>query len=160
MAEERRAMNDESHHVWLAMFDIDHFKRINDNYGHVYGDEVILLLAQMMRKSFRQSDVLFRFGGEEFVVLLNSLDEPTACAALERFRERVASHHFPQVGRVTVSIGFAHIGESDYPEIVLDRADKALYYAKQNGRNCTYGYESLASRGMLAPTTSGSIDLF
>jgi diguanylate cyclase (GGDEF)-like protein len=160
LPDERRAVNDESRQVWLAMFDIDHFKRINDNYGHVYGDEVILLLAQMMRKSFRQSDVLFRFGGEEFVVLLNSVDEPTARAALERFRERVANHDFPQVGRVTVSIGFAHIGEADYPELVLDRADKALYYAKQNGRNCTYGYEALASQGMLAPTSSGSIDLF
>ena len=146
--------------VWLAILDIDHFKRINDNFGHVYGDEVILLLAQMMRSSFRQTDVLFRFGGEEFVVLLGSLDEATARAALQRFRERVASHVFPQVGHVTVSIGYANIGESDYPEIVLDRADKALYFAKQNGRNCLHGYEALAATGALAPTSAGSIDLF
>jgi diguanylate cyclase (GGDEF)-like protein len=146
--------------VWLAILDIDHFKRINDNFGHVYGDEVILLLAQMMRSSFRQTDVLFRFGGEEFVVLLGSLDEATACAALQRFRERVASHLFPQVGHVTVSIGYANIGENDYPEIVLDRADKALYFAKQNGRNCLHGYEALAASGALAPTSAGSIDLF
>lgn len=148
--------------VWLAIFDIDHFKRINDTYGHVYGDEVILLLAQHMRACFRQGDVLFRFGGEEFVVLLAENEEAETRTALERFRQRIASHLFPQVGHVTVSIGYARVGASDYPEMVVDRADKALYFAKQHGRNGTHGYEELVKLGELASeaVSTGSIDLF
>lgn len=147
--------------VWLAILDIDHFKRINDSYGHIYGDEVILLLAQQMRASFRHDDVLFRFGGEEFVVLLSASDESTVHAVLERFRGRVAEQVFPQVEHVTVSIGYARIGDNDYPVTVLDRADKALYFAKKNGRDRIHGYESLAAQGLLAQAMApGSIDLF
>jgi len=147
--------------VWLAIFDIDHFKRINDSYGHIYGDEVILLLAQQMRASFRQNDVLFRFGGEEFVILFGATDEATVHAVLERFRLHIAEHVFPQVGHITVSIGYARVGTHDYPATVLDRADKALYFAKENGRNSTYGYESLSKRGVLGHAlAAGTIDLF
>lgn len=147
--------------VWLAILDIDHFKRINDNYGHVYGDEVILLLAQQMRACFRRSDVLFRFGGEEFVILFGATDQVTVHAVLERFRQRIAEHVFPQVGSVTVSIGYAGVGRHDYPANALDRADKALYFAKQHGRNGTYGYENLSARGLLGrEMAAGSIDLF
>ncbi|MBP1473095.1 GGDEF domain-containing protein [Frateuria sp. MAH-13] len=159
---ERRAGHAGPDNVWLAIFDIDHFKRINDTYGHIYGDEVILLLAQQMRASFRQADVLFRFGGEEFVVLLAGHDEAEARGALERFRQRVASYLFPQVGHVTVSVGYALAAMGDYPETVIDRADKALYFAKEHGRNRTHGYEELVRRGALAaePVSTGSIDLF
>ncbi|KRE85829.1 diguanylate cyclase [Rhodanobacter sp. Soil772] len=147
--------------VWLAILDIDHFKRINDNYGHIYGDEVILLLAQQMRACFRRSDVLFRFGGEEFVILFGATEQATVHTVLERFRQRIAGHVFPQVGSVTVSIGYAGVGDHDYPASVLDRADKALYFAKQHGRNGTYGYESLSARGLLGrEMAAGSIDLF
>ncbi|SEN07685.1 diguanylate cyclase (GGDEF) domain-containing protein [Luteibacter sp. UNCMF331Sha3.1] len=147
--------------LFLAILDIDHFKRINDTYGHVYGDEVILMLAQQMRACFRQSDVLFRFGGEEFVVLLAAQDEAEVHDVLDRFRGFVGEHAYPQVGHVTVSVGYARITESDYPEIVLDRADKALYFAKQHGRDSVHGYEALAARGELAaPVALGSIDLF
>ncbi|MDF3983119.1 GGDEF domain-containing protein [Luteibacter sp. PPL201] len=157
---ERRQFPGDGPHVYLAILDIDHFKRINDTYGHVYGDEVILMLAQQMRTNFRQGDVLFRFGGEEFVMLLAAQDERTAHSALDRFRRYVDGHAYPQVGHVTVSIGYARITENDYSEIVLDRADKALYYAKQNGRNSVHGYENLSSTGELAPVALGSIDLF
>jgi len=147
--------------VWLAILDIDHFKHINDTYGHIYGDEVILLLAQQMRASFRRSDVLFRFGGEEFVILFATTDESTVKAVLERFRQTVAEYAFPQVGRVTVSIGYAHVGSHDYPASVLDRADKALYFAKNHGRNSTHGYENLNAAGALGQAVAvGSIDLF
>ncbi|UPG87525.1 GGDEF domain-containing protein [Luteibacter aegosomatis] len=158
--EERRQVSGDGPQVYLAILDIDHFKRINDTYGHVYGDEVILMLAQQMRTNFRQGDVLFRFGGEEFVMLLAAQDEQTAHGALDRFRRYVAEHAYPQVGHVTVSIGYARITENDYSEIVLDRADKALYYAKQNGRNSVHGYENLSRTGELAPVALGSIDLF
>ncbi|HET6805153.1 MAG TPA: GGDEF domain-containing protein [Frateuria sp.] len=160
-ADERRASHAAPVGVWLAIFDIDHFKRINDTYGHIYGDEVILLLAQQMRASFRLADVLFRFGGEEFVILLAGQDEVQARSALERFRERVAGYLFPQVGHVTVSVGYALAAMGDYPETVIDRADKALYYAKAHGRNRTHGYEELAGRGeLVAEPSTGSIDLF
>jgi diguanylate cyclase (GGDEF)-like protein len=152
---------DDVSQIFLAILDIDHFKRINDTWGHVYGDEVILMLAQQMRASFRHGDVLFRFGGEEFVMLIAARDEEAAQTVLDRFRRFVAGHAYPQVGHVTVSIGYARITENDYPEIVLDRADKALYFAKQNGRNSVHGYESLTARGELAsPVALGSIDLF
>ncbi|HEX7110886.1 MAG TPA: GGDEF domain-containing protein [Mizugakiibacter sp.] len=147
--------------VWLAIFDIDHFKRINDTFGHVYGDEVILLLSQRMKACFRRTDLLFRFGGEEFVVLLEPAPEAMARRALERFRERIAAQPFPQVGPVTVSLGYARMAPGDYPMLVLDRADKALYYAKQHGRNRTCGYEALVAAGELdAPHLAGSVDLF
>jgi diguanylate cyclase (GGDEF)-like protein len=159
--EDKRRPAEEPSQLYLAILDIDHFKRINDTYGHVYGDEVILMLAQHMRASFRQSDVLFRFGGEEFVILLAAQDETAAHLVLDRFRQFVTDHAFPQVGHVSVSIGYARITENDYPEIVLDRADKALYFAKQNGRDSVHGYESLTRRGELAtPVSLGSIDLF
>jgi diguanylate cyclase (GGDEF)-like protein len=158
---EQRGMPAGSSQVWLAILDIDHFKRINDNYGHIYGDEVILLLAQQMRACFRRSDVLFRFGGEEFVILFGATEQATVHTVLERFRQRVAEHVFPQVGSVTVSIGYAGVGCHDYPANVLDRADKALYFAKQHGRNATYGYENLSARGLLGrEMAAGSIDLF
>lgn len=148
--------------IFLAILDIDHFKRVNDTFGHVYGDEVILMLAQQMRASFRQSDVLFRFGGEEFVMLIAAQDAEATEYALERFRQRVEAYRFPQVGHVTVSIGYARITENDYPEIVIDRADKALYYAKQNGRNQVHGYEALTVTGALdnPAVALGTIDLF
>ena len=157
----REPAGSEPSQVWLAILDIDHFKRINDTYGHIYGDEVILLLAQQMRACFRRSDVLFRFGGEEFVILFGATGQPVVHAVLERFRQRIAGHVFPQVGSVTVSIGYAGVGRHDYPASALDRADKALYYAKQHGRNDTYGYECLSARGLLGRAlAAGSIDLF
>jgi len=146
---------------WLAILDIDHFKRINDTWGHLYGDEVILVIAQQMRASFRQGDALFRFGGEEFLVLLEAADEPSAGVALERFRTRVQNHVFPQIGQVTVSVGYAAVGEHDYPATVLDRADKALYFAKNHGRNRVFNYETLRAQGSLEDGIApGSVDLF
>jgi diguanylate cyclase (GGDEF)-like protein len=146
---------------WLAMLDIDHFKRINDTWGHLYGDEVILVIAQQMRASFRQGDGLFRFGGEEFLVLLQADDQACAGIALERFRARVQAHVFPQIGQVTVSVGYASVGAHDYPATVIDRADKALYFAKNHGRNQVFNYEDLRARGALDESkAAGSVDLF
>ena len=159
--EQRAAPHGEPPQVWLAIVDIDHFKRINDNYGHVYGDEVILLLAQQMRACFRRGDVLFRFGGEEFVALFSATDEATVQTVLERFRAHVAGFAFPQVGHVSISIGYSRIGAHDYPAVALDRADQALYFVKQHGRNGVRGYEELGAEGEFGRNlASGSIDLF
>jgi diguanylate cyclase (GGDEF)-like protein len=120
---------------WIAILDIDHFKRVNDNFGHLYGDEVLLIFSQIMGRKFRYNDFLFRFGGEEFVVVLNLATQETALTTFNRFREAVAEYHFPTVGKVTVSIGVTHIDNSAMPSMLLDRADKSLYYAKEHGRN-------------------------
>ncbi|MEQ8660656.1 MAG: GGDEF domain-containing protein [Gammaproteobacteria bacterium] len=120
--------------LWLAVLDLDHFKRVNDSHGHLIGDEVLLHTARLMESVFRFTDALFRFGGEEFVVLMLS-DENGAQVALERFRARVASHAFPRVGAVTVSTGYTRVDPGMLPPVAIDIADQALYEAKRSGRN-------------------------
>ena len=133
---------------WLAVIDIDHFKRVNDVFGHLYGDEVLILVANVLRASFRSQDRVFRFGGEEFVVLLRSATLADAQMVFERFRENVAQYAFPQVGQVTVSVGFASIAQ-ETPVVILGRADQALYYAKDHGRNQVCYYDALLDQGLL-----------
>ena len=105
----------------LAILDIDYFKRINDSLGHLYGDEVLLLLADLMRESFRFNDLLFRYGGEEFVMVLPDTDLASAMQVLDRFRARIASYGFPQINQVTVSIGVACIEPGQLPVTLIDR---------------------------------------
>lgn len=146
---------------WLAVADIDYFKRINDRFGHLYGDEVLLLLARIMKKVFRLSDKLFRFGGEEFVILLEPAAFEDATATFERFRKAVEEYDFPQVGRVTASLGFTRIRSQDVPSTVVGQADEALYYAKRHGRNQVCSYEALVAQGHLKPHEQTSdIELF
>ena len=146
----------------LAALDIDHFKHVNDAFGHIYGDEVLLLFANLMKKTFRDNDLLFRFGGEEFVVLLASTDITYSHIALERFRAAVEEYNFPQVGKITVSIGVALISTDEMPRTTIDRADQALYFAKQNGRNQIHAYENLVEQGLIKEKTiqTGDIELF
>ena len=146
---ERRSSSSDDY--WLAVIDIDFFKRINDQFGHLYGDEVLILMANLMRKSFRQQDKLYRFGGEEFVVLMRHLDFENVTRSLERFRITVADYPFPQIGRVTISIGFAPIRHSQLASVSLGNADEALYYAKEHGRNQVQCYTTLIESGQLAP---------
>ncbi|GAB4214810.1 MAG: hypothetical protein Fur007_11710 [Rhodoferax sp.] len=145
---ERRSESDASG-FWLAVIDIDHFKHVNDDFGHLIGDEVLLLLARLMRASFRFQDQLYRFGGEEFVVLLRCKGHDDAQAALQRFRQAVQAHDFPQVGHITLSIGFAPLRENDTPSGAFDRADKAVYHAKSHGRNQVCSYTELVQAGEL-----------
>ncbi len=120
---------------WIAILDVDHFKRVNERFGHLYGDEVLTLLANLMRETFRHRDKLFRFGGQEFVVVLRPAEATDVERVLERFRARVAAHAFPQVGQVTISIGFAPIDGAATLENVLEHASLALRAAKDGGRN-------------------------
>lgn len=145
--ERRRPLDKEN---WLVIIDIDHFKRINDQFGHLYGDEVLVLIAKLMRRVFRQNDQLFRFGGEEFVVLLRQVSYEAARNALERFRQKVSDHVFPQVGQITASAGFARISPQDLPNCILGHADEALYFAKDHGRNQVHCYETLIESGELS----------
>lgn len=134
---------------WLAVVDVDHFKSVNDRFGHLYGDEVLILIANLLQSSFRSQDRVFRFGGEEFVVLLRSTSLENAQKIIDRFRTNVETHDFPQVGRVTVSVGFVSITAYESPVITLGRADQALYYAKSHGRNQACHYDQLVSGGLL-----------
>lgn len=146
---------------WLAVVDVDRFKRINDEFGHLYGDEVLLLLAQMMRAQFRPIDRVYRFGGEEFVVVLARTPAEAARTPLERLRGSVESRSFSRVGRVTVSIGYTRIGPLDDAAGAFGRADAALYHAKQHGRNQVHAWEDLVTAGHLAPkSSSAELELF
>ena len=146
---------------WLAVLDVDHFKRINDSYGHVYGDEILLLLSQKMKGYFRPQDLLFRVGGEEFVIVLAPVSAARAHDLMEGFRALISEMRFPNVREVTLSIGYAGIQPGDYPRRIFDLADKALYFAKQNGRNQVWRYDTLVERKLLAEEDlSGSIELF
>lgn len=150
-----------SEQSWLALIDIDHFKSINDSYGHLFGDEVLLLVSQLMKRCFRGADSLFRFGGEEFVVTLECTDEAGARIAFERLRAAIAEHAFPQVNRVTVSVGYTQIQAQDVPALCVERADAALYYAKEHGRNNVQNCEDLISNGLISVKVErGEIEFF
>jgi diguanylate cyclase (GGDEF)-like protein len=156
---ERRAPDPGMRH-WLAVVDIDHFKRVNDQHGHLIGDEVLLLVAQLMRSNFRHGDRIYRFGGEEFVVLLRCPTADTARTAYERLRQRIETHDFPQIGTLTVSIGFTGIGADDTPGAAFERADQAVYHAKQTGRNRTVADTELAPREVVDAAPRGELEFF
>ena len=139
---------------WLAVVDVDHFKHVNDRFGHLYGDEVLILIANLLLSSFRAQDRVFRFGGEEFVVLLRSTTLENARKIIDRFRSNVEAHVFPQVGTVTVSVGFVAINAYEAPVAILGRADQALYYAKTSGRNRACYYDELVQEGLLQLVSS------
>lgn len=146
---------------WLGMIDIDHFKAVNDTYGHLIGDEVLLLLSRLMRGSFRFHDRLYRFGGEEFVVLMRCDNQAAALSALERLRQNTLAYSFPQVGHITVSIGFSELKSGDSPSAAIERADKAVYYAKTHGRNQVQSHADLVARGELQLIEKiGDVELF
>jgi diguanylate cyclase (GGDEF)-like protein len=146
---------------WLGIIDIDHFKRVNDSHGHLMGDEVLLLLSRLMRNSFRFHDRLYRFGGEEFVVLMRCAGGDAAAQAFERLRANVEQYAFPQVGRITVSVGLTELRPGDSPSSAFERADKAVYYAKAHGRNQVRNHAELVAAGHLVEDTKvGDVELF
>ena len=146
---------------FLGVIDIDHFKRVNDGFGHLIGDEVLLLMSRLMRATFRYHDRLYRFGGEEFVVLLHCADESCAGVAFERLRGNVEQYLFPQVGRITISVGFSQIRSNDTPAAAFERADRAVYFAKGHGRNQVCCFETLVAGGQLDEGQQvGDIELF
>ena len=133
-----RARRDQTSLVCL-MLDIDHFKRINDTWGHAAGDVVLKELAERIESQVRASDVAARYGGEEFVVLLENTSHHTAQQIAERIRTRIGSEPIRIAGKsldLTVSQGLAVRREGDNAHSLLHRADQAMYKAKANGRNC------------------------
>ena len=142
----------------FVMLDIDHFKAINDGMGHLFGDEVLLLLAGLMADSFRENDLLFRYGGEEFALVLMDVTPQQAQQTLDRFRDRIATHEFPAVGKVTVSIGHTRFDRNLSLDTLIDQADNALYYAKSKGRNAVCGYQDLVEQGLIPLVRSPRVE--
>jgi len=156
-----QAEDDTEETCWLGLVDVDKFKSINDSHGHLFGDEVLLLLSQLMQQCFRGADQLFRFGGEEFVIVLDRATAAGAQIAFDRLRQAVESFEFPQVGRVTVSLGYSQIRVGDGPTTCVERADTALYYAKHHGRNRICHFEALVAAGELTTKAEeGVVELF
>lgn len=147
---------------WMAVIDIDDFKRVNDTFSHVYGDEVLILLARIMKACFRNNDQLYRFGGEEFVVITQCQNLEGAHFVFERLRKTIAEYDFPQIGQVTVSIGVVQLRTGVLATALFDQADQALYHVKENGKNQVEFYQELVSRGLIKPVTtlSGAIEIF
>ena len=123
----------------VLMIDIDNFKAINDSFGHPAGDQVLIEMAQRLFAAVRDTDMVARWGGEEFVVLLHDCPSEDATARAEKIRRQIADAQFSGVGTVTVSIGIAQLTDDDDLATWLGRADKALYEAKRAGRNTVVG---------------------
>jgi diguanylate cyclase (GGDEF)-like protein len=130
--------------------DIDHFKRINDTFGHAAGDTVLVKMAEIVRDNLRPTDLASRMGGEEFALILPDTALPGAIAAAERVREAVAAAAFHHEGtplpRLTVSLGLAALEGEEDSHRLLARADEALYRAKRSGRDRVDWPGSEASR--------------
>ncbi|PHQ79044.1 MAG: hypothetical protein COB66_07685, partial [Coxiella sp. (in: Bacteria)] len=124
----------------FLLLDIDHFKKINDNFGHIFGDVILKEFAGVVSQLLRDSDLLIRYGGEEFLIILVHADKHMAHMIAERIRATIEKNAFPKLksGAITCSIGLSswtkNKGEFDGPRL-LKAADDALYHAKRNGRN-------------------------
>ena len=141
----------------FVMLDIDYFKSINDSMGHLYGDEVLLLLAQQMTHSFRENDLLFRYGGEEFAMVLMDITPKQAQQSLTRFREKIAAYDFPEVNRLTVSIGFTDFDKNLSMGELIRQADSALYYCKSTTRNTVHSYQELVGKKLIPAIKSEKV---
>ena len=123
------------HSIAFLMIDLDHFKQVNDTFGHLNGDAVLAELAQILVTGARESDVCARYGGEEFGLILHETTESGARVLAERIRAKVAAATFPGGLKLTISVGVAATDEPNLFTQLIDRADQALYAAKQGGRN-------------------------
>lgn len=119
----------------LAMYDLDYFKRVNDTFGHDVGDYVLQAVTALVKENIRTTDIVARWGGEEFMVLMPESDLQAARNAAEKLRLAIAGHHFDKVGNLTVSFGVVSFEQQDDLNSLLKRVDDALYQAKDKGRN-------------------------
>lgn len=139
---EAHAMTQRQQPLSLLMLDVDYFKQINDNHGHNVGDDVLTDMAKLIKSTVRNIDIVSRWGGEEFVVLLPTVDIDQAKIISEKLRVNIAKHLFSDNLNVTISIGIHQIDEHDSIEETISKADHALYQAKQNGRNRAVIFDS------------------
>lgn len=119
----------------IILMDIDHFKHVNDNYGHDIGDETLIRLTEIVGQMLRQNDIFARWGGEEFIALIVGADEEIAVSLANRIRTRIETSEFNKVGHITISLGVSLVNTNDDSLSLFKRADDALYEAKNSGRN-------------------------
>ena len=119
----------------LIMIDIDHFKQVNDCFGHMAGDVVLVELAELFKASIRSADIVGRWGGEEFMVILPDTDEKVAVELAEKIRRKVSENRFSKQDGITISLGVSVFNDDTSVDTIIYRADQALYVAKNNGRN-------------------------
>ena len=123
--------------IAVIMTDIDHFKKVNDTYGHTTGDEVLKCFAKILNHEMRASDFVARFGGEEFIMLLPNTHKEGAVQFAERLRELFMGYAIPDLPqRITASFGVTTVSGNEQTIAILDRVDRALYHSKEHGRNC------------------------
>lgn len=120
----------------ILLLDLDHFKQVNDRYGHGVGDDVLVKFSKLLKSSLKSHQIAGRWGGEEFLVLLPGYNRHMAEAFAENFRKQVELELFPQVEHITISVGLAEAMLEEAPNYLVHRADNALYHAKSIGRNC------------------------
>lgn len=119
----------------LIIFDIDHFKNVNDTYGHSAGDDVLKRLTKLVKSNIRETDIFARWGGEEFVILAPGLSTVESVKLADKLRHKIEEFDFEKPPKVTSSFGIASYKDGDVSTILINRADEALYRAKENGRN-------------------------
>lgn len=128
------------HTFGIAILDIDHFKKVNDTYGHLVGDRVLIEISNILKKYLRKTDFVGRFGGEEFIIICPESEKEGITKLMEDFRLHIENHHFEKVGKKTASFGITLFKKGDTIESLIKRADIALYKAKNNGRNRIWVY--------------------
>lgn len=146
-----------SSQLWLVLLDIDFFKRINDRHGHLFGDEVLVLLGRLLRAHFGVGEGVYRYGGEEFALVLGGDTSEAIEQRLNDFRMAVAQQRFPAVGQVTISAGFCPVTGGVAPPMLVEQADRALYAAKDAGRDRVVAYECLPEARQ---RRAGDVELF
>lgn len=139
MSEFIRAFDMEHVQFSLLIIDIDHFKNVNDTYGHQVGDIVLEQLAQLLKEVVGEQGVVCRFGGEEFTIILIGHSQQVA----DDINKRAAAKEWPHIHKLTVSVGMANFTEHDDEQSLIQRADEALYYSKEHGRNRVTIYEEM-----------------
>ncbi|MGB0696091.1 MAG: diguanylate cyclase [Rhodospirillaceae bacterium] len=136
LAKEReRAIRSNNSPLSVILLDLDHFKSVNDTFGHLVGDKVLVELAKILKRHKRSIDIVGRWGGEEFLIICPNTDLNGALTMAEKMRAKISDYNFNTVGQKTASFGVSSLYEDEEIETLLDRADKALYLAKKNGRN-------------------------
>jgi diguanylate cyclase (GGDEF)-like protein len=130
----RRHWNEENS-FGMIITDVDYFKKVNDTYGHQVGDKVLIAVANILSQTIRTGDILARWGGEEFVVLVSDVDKEKICFVAEKLRTAIEQMNIPDMGTITASFGVSLFVEGDTDETLMYRSDLALYRAKKNGRN-------------------------
>jgi diguanylate cyclase (GGDEF)-like protein len=128
----------------ILILDIDYFKKINDEYGHNEGDAVLVKMATVLKELMRKTDIVARWGGEEFICILTNTERQNAMIVAEKIRKKVEESDFGNIGKVTVSMGIYEKKDEDVKiEEIIDNADSALYMAKGTGRNKVIDYEDI-----------------